>query len=613
MRAAKISFLSLSALLLFGCSGDKTSDGGVTPVADSGVTDPPDAGFADALPVDTGPLPCLRDQGGEANRGCDPGFVCNVQTGMCVAGTACTNDTECNACSQIQNPADCGHGFALTAWCDPNHGNVCTRSRSPCEPCATDSDCGRQDSILGGTPNRCLDYGEGQKFCGRPCTLSCPRGFICDGDSNQCKRQEGCEADSVICPEGMPGQACSGTEQICADEPCTNAPGARCATNDLPGALGLCFGFCTANSDCPVDKPVCNTRNGICIAGCTKGSCPSGQVCHMDGFCAPPCPDNGYCEGDERYGASSYCNRPSQPPPRIFKGHRDENSCAPLGCEIAEDCPEPAVVCDRTLAIPACVPGCYESDDCLSGFVCKEGPQGNYNREQCRALPEKTDDSLIGVCCNPGCTDRVNQCGIGEFCCGEEDSPYEDPASCLTLTSTDTVRARPGECFEHPAPAPFCTQCTGQKEGECNSGWLPGYNTDPNINGGQPFQEEEFCTSLGQMGPNICVVTCNPNGPDTGCPSRWQCSPRFYTCFQDADCNGLECVGEDTTTMPPRAGRCKCGENGTVLTQCPGMLSDMTPVAAPRCLPFGTDMVCVASYYCNPNGPPEEYPAACGF
>lgn len=495
---------------------------------------------------------------------------------------------------------------------------MCTRSRASCEPCDTDRDCGRVDPVLGGAANTCVDYGDDGKFCGRPCTLGCPDGFQCDGDT--CVRAAGCAEEPIICPVSDPPDAnCPGTGQICPGEVCPETGGARCSTNNIPGALGTCIGFCTSNDDCPAALPICNQRNGICISGCTKDSCPAGQTCHLDGFCASPCETNEDCTGNEAYGMNSYCNVPGQPPPRYFKGYRDTNSCAPLGCEENSDCVVAQVVCDRTLTIPECVDGCFETNDCTPGFVCKSGDQSQtYTREQCRALMDlpEGNDTEIGACCDPGCLDRVLQCGIGQFCCGEPDSPYEDPSTCLTITSTGTEVAPPGICFDHGSPSPWCVQC--EDSAACNSGWRAGFNEDPNINGGQPFQEQEFCrgVQIGMAQVQMCSITCNPLADDTGCPGRWSCTQLNALCLQDADCGGLECINEDTSDpMNPIPGQCKCGSNGTQEVACPTMFANLPDeIQNPRCVPQGdVDMICIAGYTCAQPGEALGYAAGCGF
>ncbi len=628
------------AVMTAACTDDTSNtDAGTadSAIADVGPPDTgaiPDAGFPDAEE----PLPCQRDQGGEANRGCEPGFVCNLKMDppQCVQGTACTADTDCNSCSQSNNPTDCGHGYKLAAFCDANHGNVCVRSRTPCEPCETDRDCGYMDPNLGlggpNNPNKCLEYeAGGPKFCGRPCSpLGCPDGFICDSNDNQCRRADGCAAEPVFCPAAdNPGQGCPGREQICPGVECPDTGGARCTANDAPGNLGLCIGSCKQNSECPPDRPICNPDNGICVVGCTKDSCPPPKVCHVDGRCGNPCENDDDCTMNSRYGPDTYCNLPGRPPPRIYKGgYRDENSCAPLGCEQPIDCPSAGRVCDPTLAPPACVEGCYTTeDDCVSGFVCKSGPQGSYDRRGCRALPEKTDKEEIGVCCNPGCFDRNLSCNINEFCCAEPGSPYEDEGSCLNLTDTSTVMAEAGQCFQMPVRQPWCAACMSSDD--CSSGWTAGFNVDPTgaINGGLPFQEQEFCFQIA-MGVNQCSVTCNPEAADNACPRGWVCGPITPGCLQDADCGaaGLTCIGADTAAMPPRPGRCKCGENGMEQVQCPtaygGPGAGLGTVENPRCLDLDKDgeMYCTAAFNCNGPAPRVDmmtgtniYPATCGY
>ncbi len=645
-RTSLITFTLPLALLAFAaCSdGDNPDAGG----GDSGT--PPDmggfpdaAGFPDAEPAETGPKPCYQDQIGEANdgRGCEPGFVCNLAMDppACVAGRACTSDTDCNPCSDLVNPQDCGHGYNVVAFCDERHaaagtGGTCTRSRAPCEPCDVDDDCGRLAPLSGGGLAQCLDYPGGKKFCGRACGR-CPMGFTCT--DAQCKREE-CSDEPDFCPpDDMMGASCTNAGQLCVGEECPGTGGGLCATNDLPGLLGTCIGFCQNDDDCmgTPATPVCNTGNGLCIAGCTKDSCAAGQTCHLDGFCGMPCEDNAACV--TRFGDQSYCNEsPGMPPDRIFKGYHDAASCQKLGCEEKVDCPSAGLVCDSAQVPPRCVPGCFENSDCSTDFCRSTSgqlPRPSYSQSECRALAPKTDPNEIGVCCDPGCLDRELDCAkLNSFCCGESGSPYEDPLTCLAETSTGGPQAAPGDCFEMPAPDPWCHQC--MEDADCNSGYTPGYNVDPNVNGGQPFEEQEFCVGVAQNPVSgdvvaLCNVTCNPtNLDDNQCPRGWVCSPMYPGCLQDADCNGLECVGENlgdpNDPMDDVQGKCKCGEAGTMSASCPQAYAGLaSAVENPRCVDYrntGGDMLCVASYVCNPTQPRFDaagnvtnYPQACGL
>jgi hypothetical protein len=639
MHTRPLALLFLAALAAAACSSDTTSTdrgpggGGADAATDAGTGD---SAVADAMPVDTGPAPCVRDQD------CDSGEVCNVKTGVCGAGVACMSNAECEACSRFNNPTDCGHGYHINAYCDLDRGNVCTRSLSPCEPCATDEDCGPMhpsiSSVTG--PQKCVDYPSGGKFCARSSQLiGCPFGFEPNAEG-LCIRSggAGCPTgeDFVVCPEKPAGGPNCTFEQTCPGEACAGVAGALCSTNlNAPGALGICIGACDDDADCMDPAfPSCNEESGICVPSCTKGGCADNKACHSDGFCADKCTDDAFCE--MTYGANTYCNLPGRPAPKQFKGYRDTNSCAPLGCEDAVDCPAPGEVCDKTQAPPACVPGCFTTDDCRSGEVCKTpgagGPMMTYSRAECRALAPKTDDTQLGVCCYPGCTDRSLGCpGTLDWCCGEEDSPYEDPVACGNLRDPVTMqfrRAEAGECFEMaPKPrSPFCSICDDMTPCESDdydgggTNWTWGYNTDPLINGGAPFKEQEFCIPVAD-GLNMCSVSCNPNAADDACPGRFRCGPLFVQCLQDADCNGLTCDGENTAVDPPVRGRCLCGENNASFAMCPNQYSGVGDVTNPRCVAQGVDgkMFCLMSYQCVPppvrESPPMSgmynYPAAC--
>ncbi len=631
MHCRYLSFALLAALATTACSSNNDrEDTGGGGGADAGPADgaAPDGGAADAMTPDTGPAPCVRDQD------CESGDVCNVKTGVCAAGVACTTDAECEPCARFANPIDCGHGYHLNAYCDLDRGNVCTRALAPCEPCETDQDCGPMHPSIAAVTGeqKCFEYAGGDKFCARSAqTIGCPLGFTVDQATNLCIRLEGCPTgeDFEICPEKPANSPSCTYEQTCPGEPCTGIAGARCSTNkDAPGALGICIGACTTDDDCMDPAfPTCRVESGICVPSCTKGGCADNKACHEDGFCADKCMDDAFCE--MKYGADTYCNLPGRPAPRIYKGYRDDNSCAPLGCEDAVDCPAPGEVCDKTQDPPACVPGCYTSMDCNSGEVCKQaaasGPQPNYTRAECRGLAVKTDDNQLGVCCHPGCTDRSLGCpGTLDWCCAEEDSPFEDPVSCGNLRDPVTMqvrRAEPGECFEMaPKPtSPFCAICDDMNPCESDNydgagtNWTFGYNVDPNINNGQPFKEQEFCFQVAD-GLNMCGVSCNPNAPDDGCPGRFRCAPYFVSCLQDADCNGVTCDGEDTTVDPPVRGRCLCGENSQPFAMCPGQISGVGDITNPRCVANGIEgkMFCLSSYMCMPP-PIRETPPMSGM
>lgn len=630
--------LAVATGLAIGCSSDSEDDPPPPEtVQDAGGMDPADVGPPDSGPADTGTVdasqsvPCRFDQGGPENQGCNIGEVCNVLTGECSPGVACdpTQPTACNECATVNGtPTDCGHGYAVTAWCDPGHGSVCTRSRAPCEPCQDDGDCGLTHEVYRGNPtttqNLCLDYAGGQKFCGRPSAIGCPVGYVTDPGTGQCRRSS-CELEPLLCPEdaAQPGQ------QVAAGSPCGDGNGV-CATNNAVGDLGFCTPGCRRNSDCGGATPQCDAVLGICIRGCTVGSCPNNQVCHMDARCAAPCSEDRDCfestgvnskdYGDEAGARGVYCNLPNRDEPKIFKGglngHRDANACVPLGCEEPTDCPGAGQVCNlEATPNPACVSGCQDTRDCSFGEQCKSGDPGQtYTVVQCRneLQPVTPGSGEIGVCCDPGCDQRALSCDSGQFCCGE--APYDDFAACLPEVEQDQANNR--LCFDMSPP--FCNR--PNMEGVCApSGW------ESQTGQAQAEQEFPFVVRVNMRNQFLCGITCDPNSTGdllNGCPTSWSCQPRAFSCLADTDCSdgdpAVTCVGVVMGPNGPVPGRCKCGENGSVSGICGTQNRSFGGgIANPRCVDLdgtGTgDMNCIAAYNCVGPGAPNLYPAYCGL
>jgi hypothetical protein len=352
----------------------------------------------------------------------------------------------------------------------------------------------------------------------------------------------------------------------------------------------------------------------------------------------------------------TYCNLMGGVAPDLYKPYRDQHSCAPMGCEKAVDCPVAGETCDTSMNPPACIIGCKSDHDCLSGWQCKstggQQPMMSYSHAQCQALAARATMTEVGVCCDPGCP--TNICGTNQFCCGDPNGAYPNATTCLTLTPTVATKAQAGDCFVMP-PHPFCGPICDPSAMNCNSGWMPGFDTDPNINGGQPFQEQEFCipaTAPNMMGQQelVCSVTCNEAaaamGKSGGCPQGWPCRPFLYSCNTDTDCvgTGLSCAliskgrcvntqtGQVTTTecaldadcmnaMLSCLGavkQCKCGSGGNATGTCGNMnnliYTQPVMITHPRCVAQGTagDMYCAAGYNCAvPQLPMSSYPSGC--
>lgn len=434
-----------------------------------------DDGGSDVGP-DSGPpkAPCSFDQDAPAGPGCPLGQVCNLKTLECQPGFECASNQDCLACSSAGRvPGEdlgdvCNHGFAVTSWCDFDHHpepesglGICTRTRSPCERCVDDEDCGYLNdglaipAVFGEGPLavRCIDYGGGaeDRFCSRPCNpfdsndplISCPRGFKCEGltvTSGRCiQGRETCERTPVFCP--APRGEPDSVEQIGSSQPCPG--GGLCETNDRPGATGLCSGACRSDADCPdPDLPVCNLGNGLCVPDCRDDvvACEDlpeqPQVCHpLIGLCALSC--DRYDEDGDGYGADEleeadafcqrtygasngevYCNLFGRGGPddgKFYKNYYREGACVRLGCEIdpifgsKPDCGFDAFCDQGADGFPTCRSGCRSDQDCTDGLWCRVGLEGvpddpsEYSPEECEALPPfvapDDDPSAHGVCC----------------------------------------------------------------------------------------------------------------------------------------------------------------------------------------------------------------------
>jgi len=530
--------MALPAALLFApaCS-DSGGDGSGIGTADAGPTEdtggPEDVGPADTGdPDDAGP----DDAGGPStcrfDQECPSGEVCNLITGACEAGRSCATDDDCRPC-YVDGPSSeaCGHGFHVTAFCDPDR-SVCTRSRASCEPCETDDDCGFH-SFLGvfDTPIYCIDYSEvgaglSGKFCARsagdpvkgfeerPLGPEGPGGerenvFVnpngCPDDPSQLFLCEAFDPDGDGVSEQNP-ECDEGVESACVGDPCPGSGQQRCANANIPGTVPICGDFCETQDECEDTPatPFCNTNTGVCQGGCSSGACGEDRdgnqlVCHANGECEPPCADSvtvpdeaDRLEADEfcreNYGENTYCNilNPPRELPKLSKGYRDGNACAPLGCELGEgaeinrDCGS-GEACDTNqfdggIRVPQCVPGCFYADDCILEIEC-DGPEDcPPELPECRIIqpgdpgtcstsgltpppvrrcvdPEPgqpvedditqcriaffenglgednrdSEDPTIGTCCDVGCLTRGGDCvGDSSFCCDEAGSPFDD-------------------------------------------------------------------------------------------------------------------------------------------------------------------------------------------
>jgi hypothetical protein len=219
----------------------------------------------------------------------------------------------------------------------------------------------------------------------------CPEGFTA-GPDGRCR----CTEDAA-CPGGL---LCDGPSGLCT---CTRDD--QCADGSFCNAAGFCQSLadCRDNGDCPSDRfcdveartcrprgqctadhhcefgRICDTRTGLCIAGCRQtADCPLTSIC-LDGQC-----QFGRCEQSLDCPLTSFCA-----PGTALCGPPDDRYCRPCeaGCldgpclvSIVEaqgftfcgvpcasdvDCPG-GTLCSDSLT------RCFDDDTCPAGSVCRD-------------------------------------------------------------------------------------------------------------------------------------------------------------------------------------------------------------------------------------------------
>jgi hypothetical protein len=495
--------------------------------------------------------------------------------------------------------------------------------------------------------------------------------------------------------EGSGGLRCTGlgivgVVEVCADY-CKNDQDCIQKNPDLPfceRTTGVCKSGCTPGQ-CDVGQ-VCNA-DGNCGAPCEEDAdCDEiedpaglGTYCNLIGRDQLPRKFKDYHDANScqqlgcELGPGENINRDCDP----------GEACDPF------QAPFPDCVPGCYRGGPFVAGGdCQSSGELGSTAVCVDAQAGDVQSKQnCRNAPFLGDENreVLGSCCDPGCLTRGGQCGPNRFCCGEVDlvrieegkfpaGPFgytesgSTPEQCTTLVADqpDSGQAGPGDCFE-PANQPFCQTCDPGAQNPfaaCNRFPLTNLVPDPNmdgapnadmyvhsqvwsyglntlaedtqaVNAGQPFPELQACVdvdpAMGPQNPGVCSVSFDPAKGDPGAPNGWECRARTAGCFSDAECGGLECVGEDPGAMPPVAGACRCGEGGEPTAACPTAIGnlDMGDSGRMRCVERGPpylvqvgspsdpsmegDFFCVYSYDCRPpTFTPMDgvrtYPLTCG-
>ena len=526
------SSLAVSALLvlLVGCSSDGGTsllepDNGVTPVDEvvevAGVPDVvilPDTPVAETLPE------LVFDSGPDLS-GCAPGEGCFLdkclENSDCLSGW-CVNHMGEGVCT-VQCEEECPSGWLcqqaaggpdLTYVCVSNFTNLC-------RPCSDGNDC--KTAVA---EDVCVQYGEGENFCGGACAgvdgegEECPWGFSCKEVQTvagvtlqQCVADAGacpCTTQSVAlglftpCKSENEWGTCSGI-RVCEDAGLSDCDAATPAMETCNGQDDNCDG--------QVDEPVavegeylnlCDDANPCTDDGCMGADgcehlplsgteCIDGNPCTIadncqDGVCAGtavdcddenPCTDDG-CdeEGGCLFNANTLPCDDGEVCTVADQCAGGECTGFPVDCQCQadEDCAqlEDGDVCNGTLF---CDTGKFP-------YLCQVKPDTTV---VC-PLPQGADAPCLAATCEPA----TGECGF---------SPKEGLIACddgdtCTINDVCADGACAGgpqaNCFDgNPCTADMCDPATGcyheDVEGQCDDG--------------------NACTTGDQCSEGVCAAT----------------------------------------------------------------------------------------------------------
>jgi hypothetical protein len=494
--------LLLSLGLLFGCA----DAGVVQPTEDVGSID---ASADTSLPVDTAQPDTVQSDIAESDTTSeDTGAPSTCEPGEGCFGESCASPDDClsgictmhlgdKVCSKTCDEA-CPQGFSCTLVGSGGDGQyVCMSKFSHlCLPCSDAGTCS------GETPNACVQYADGTRFCGGACDLEnpCPSGYACQ---------------EVETADGANSYQCVNTAGVC---PCSNlaidsALATPCeATNDQGSCEGVRICEESGLSACSAGAPsaeVCNGVDDDCNGltdentcddgnGCTVDTCDGAEGCKHaplnEGECldGDVCTIADHCEAGLCVGTPVDCN--------------DDNPCTTDSCDGLGGC-----AFEHIVAI------CDDGDACTLGDICQDGACAGSASLTCDDGNPCTDDS----CGEAGCVFEANAAGC------------DDGNAC---TSADTCAA--GSCQGEQVACDDNNLCTTDSC-DLKAGCV-------NANNAQPCDDGDGCTQGDVCADGACTsgasATCADGNPctDDACDGKLGC---VFTA------NVLDCDDKNSCTI----------------------------------------------------------------
>ncbi len=522
----------LLALLIVACGGGTGTVGPALELAEQEeikeVADepgPPDVG------VET-PAPEITDwaltevEEVEVMSECEPGSGCFLEPcddgNDCLSGI-CVDHMGDSVCTQLcveECPA--GWECAQMAGFEPDLVFACVSSFTHlCRPCHTSDDC----KSVTGVEDVCVEYGEGEKFCGGNCAegADCPAGYSCiDAVTEEGSALKQCVADAGLC--------------ACSAKSVTLGLSTSCVVENSWGTcLGLRVCADAGLSDCDAPMPAEEVCNGVdddcsgeiddisCDDGnhCTSDECLPEEGCVHDNLTGTGCDDEDvctladHCEEGECIGTSIDCN--------------DDNPCTGDTCDPAGGCMYSYIAAD-----------CNDDDPCTVDDSCTNGACSGF------AVPCDCQVDLDCVPLEDGdvCNGTLH-CDLASF-----------PQQCAVVPDSVVV------CPEPEGPGAECLAASCHPIlGECSL-------VADNDNG--PCDDNDLCTVGEKCGDGGCLggvpVNCNDGNPctDDSCQPDLGCihEPNQSPC-SDADVCSVGDICGDGECLPGKPLVC---DDGNVCT-----------------------------------------------
>ncbi len=365
----------------------------------------------------------------------------------------------------------------------------------------------------------------------------------------------------------------------------------------VAGGCTRAAGKCASDADCDIlhqGSNKCDVDSGLCL--CTDDAgCSAGELCNAAGRCQA----TGGCAANDDCGAGLFCDVTTS---QCLAEHGcgEGNTC----CTLDDQCPF-RQICD--VVTQTCVAGCRDDADCLIGEGCQGAGFGRLGvcgtactselqcrfGQLCNLSTGTCEDDNRGPYCG-GCSGGVNSddCGtFGNFClldtvnggsyCGVDCAQgqtcpfgYECIDVIILPRSTLPTCALPEACVDgHCArTGAVCGVDEDCPEGPPGSDCPRADVGNCELSTGTACSSDDDCPSLGaclkqecrqREGASFGVCSCTR---DSDCPSdtcqgadvsdlqhpvAGHCELSGRSCFEDAECDVITCVG----------GGCLLGKN----------------------------------------------------